>query len=869
MKEQDIPKWPIKLLRQVYSEHFLEEIEGDLIQRFFKDQEKFNHNKARRRFIWSAVRYFRLGIAFRNRKYNTPTQINMITNYFKVAYRVMLRYKAFTTLNVLALSVGLTGALLLFLWIQQEFSYDQFHTDKDRIYKAWNRTTQSGKTEAWSSTPRILAPTLKEEFSSVESTTSVAQWQSKQLFTVGDTRLLKTTGIYTTADFLNIFSFPLIKGNQNTALNEPASIILTESFARQLFGDREAYGETMTLGESGYSFEFKITGIMADLPANTDFNFEYLIPFKFLESIGENDTFWGNNNLSTYVKIKEGADITTVNEAIRDIKKKNYPKDPNAEVFLYPLTKMRLYSRFENGVPAGGRIEVIRMLIILGICLVVIACINFINLSTARAQRRAKEVAVRKVTGAFRYTLILQFLCESLLITFLAAFISIAVALITLPFFNQLIGQQLSLNFDQFNFWLVAISIVFVVGLMAGTYPAIILSAFKPVKILKGAFSMSVNKNFIRNALVIFQFGFAIMLIVSAIVINNQINHVQNRASGYDKNDLIYQPLTGDLGKNYLSYRNDLLNAGIAISVTKTSSPITQRWSSSADIKWEGQKPEENYNFERIYMDDQFSKTAGLTIVQSRDMDLSKYPSDSTAVLLNETAAEIMGFENPIGELIIDNGIEWRVTGVVKDFILTSPHAKIEPMVLLGSKASWALGYVHIKLNKANVIQKQIEQLAELSEKYNPNYPFEFEFVDVEYQQKFSGMKKTQTITTIFSSLAIFIACLGLFGLATFMAEARIKEIGIRKVFGGSVLTITKLLSLSSLKPIFISILLFSPMAWYSMNWWLQTFAYRIDLSVGTFILAALTIILIALITISSQTISAATKNPIKSLRSD
>ncbi|MEM9859856.1 MAG: ABC transporter permease, partial [Bacteroidota bacterium] len=543
MKEKNIPKWPIKLLRQVYSEHFLEEIEGDLIQRFFKDQEKYSHNKARRKFIWSSVRYFRLGILLRNRKYNTPTQINMITNYFKVAYRVMFRYKAFTTLNILALSVGLTGALLLFLWIQQEFSYDQFHADKQRIYKAWNRTTQSGKTAAWSSTPRILAPTLKEEFSSIESTTSVAQWESKQLFTVDNTRLLKTTGIYTTADFLNIFSFPLVKGNQNTALNEPMSIILTQSFAKQLFGDKEAYGETVTLGESGYSFEFQVTGIMEDLPPNTEFKFEYLIPFKFLESIDENDTFWGNNNLSTYVKIKEGVDIDVVNHAIRDIKKRNYAKDPNAEVFLYPLTKMRLYSRFENGVPAGGRIEVIRMLIILGICLVVIACINFINLSTARAQRRAKEVAVRKVTGAFRYTLILQFLCESLLITFVAALISVVVAFISLPFFNQLIDQQLSLNFDQVNFWLVAVSIIIGVGLLAGTYPAIILSAFKPVKILKGTFSMSLNKNFIRNALVVFQFGFAIMLIVSVIVINKQIDHVQNRASGYDKNDLIYQPL--------------------------------------------------------------------------------------------------------------------------------------------------------------------------------------------------------------------------------------------------------------------------------------------------------------------------------------
>jgi putative ABC transport system permease protein len=536
---------------------------------------------------------------------------------------------------------------------------------------------------------------------------------------------------------------------------------------------------------------------------------------------------------------------------------------------LYPLTKMRLYSRFENGIVAGGRIEIVRMLGVLGICLIAIACINFINLSTARAQRRAKEVAVRKVTGAFRHSLIIQFLCESILIAFTAGVISLCATYFVLPAFNNLVQQQLVLQLTSIKFWAIAMGLILVVGCLAGVYPALFLSAFRPARILKGGVIMTAGRNFMRNALVVFQFGFAITLIVSAIVVNRQINYVQNRDSGYDKNNLIYLPLTGDLQKNYLSFKNDLVQSGVALSITKTSAPITERWSNTNGIEWSGKKPEDNVNIERIYMDENFSTTAGLAVIEGRDMDLTAFPSDSTAVILNESAAKLMGFADPVGQVIVDDDRKWNVIGVVKDFILTSPYQKVEPVVLLGSKVTWALNYVHIKMNPDNSVSQNIALLSDLASKYNPDYPFEYYFADLEYQRKFANLETTRTITTLFTSIAIFIACLGLFGLSTFMTEARVKEIGIRKIFGGTVANITGLLSISSLKPILIAIILFSPGAWYGMNWWLTSFAYRVEMNLMVFVWAALSILFIGLLTISTQTISAARANPIKSLRSE
>lgn len=793
----------------------------------------------------------------------------MLSSYFKVALRVMLRNKGYSFINLFSLALGITAFAFLFLWIQNEFSYDQFHVDKERLYKVWNRYDANGKINCWDVTARVLAPTLEEEYTGVENAISYTAWGEQHLFIEGDKRILKTTGSYADDAILTMFSFPLISGDAKTAFKDPMSIAITEKFAQELFGDKEAFGETVTIGEGGESFSLTVTAVLKDLPSNTDFRFEYIIPYKLVEMLSGKEIKWGINSVYTYVKLKPGTDVNQFNDGVKDIVKTHSKNPDTQEVFLYPLTKMRLYSRFENGVQAGGRIEIIRLLGILGICLLAIACINFINLSTARAQRRSKEVAVRKVSGAFRNSLIGQFLCESMLLAFGAGVLSLLAVYMGLPYFSRLIGSQLALEFTNLNFWLGGLALIVVVGLLAGSYPALYVSAFKPVKILKGIGVAASGKSRLRAALVVFQFGIAITLMVSVFVVQRQITYVQNRDAGYEKANLVYQYFTGTLGKNFNAYRNDLLQSGVATSVTKTSTPITDRWSNTSGIEWNGKDPDDKTMFERIYADQHFATTAGLTVVRGRDMDLDKFPTDSTAVVLNEAAAKAMGFADPIGEIVKDNGVEWHVIGIVKDFILTSPFHKVEPVLLFGCNQSWAFSVAHLKLNENNPMQENIRVMEELSKKYNPDYPFEYQFVDAAYARKFANLETTRIITLLASFLTIVIAGMGLLGLSTYMIEVRVKEIGIRKVMGGSVLSITKMLTWSSIKPILIAVLIFGPKAWFVMNWWLSSYPYRISVGVLTIPISALAVIGLAVLITGTQTIRAARSNPVDSLRNE
>jgi len=861
--------WIIRLLRWFCPPHLFEEIEGDLLQRYERDLKKFTTQKSKRRFLWSAIRFFRPGILLRNKLSFHSNFTDMLSNYFKVALRVMLRNKSYSFINLFSLALGITAFAFLFLWIQNEFSYEQFHTDKDRLYKVWNRNDANGKINCWDVTARALAPALEEEYAGVENAISYTAWGEQHLFIEGDKRILKTTGAYADDAILTMFSFPLLKGDAKTAFKDPMSIAITERFAHELFGDEEAFGKTVTIGEAGNSFSLNVTAVLKDLPSNTEFRFEYIIPYKLVEMLSGKEINWGINSVYTYVKLKPGTDVNQFNQGVKDIVKTQSKNPDMQEVFLYPLTKMRLYSQFENGVQAGGRIEIIRLLGILGICLLAIACINFINLSTARAQRRSKEVAVRKVTGAFRNSLIGQFLCESMLLALGAGMLSLAAVYIGLPYFSRLVGSQLSLAFTNLNFWLGGLSLIVLVGLLAGSYPAFYVSAFKPVKILKGIGVAASGKSRMRAALVVFQFGIAITLMVSVFVVQRQIMYVQNRDAGYEKDNLVYQYFTGTLGKNFNAYRNDLLQLGVATSVTKTSTPITDRWSNTSGIEWNGKDPDDKTMFERIYADQHFATTAGLTVVHGRDMDLDKFPTDSTAVVLNEAATKAMGFADPIGEIIKDNGVEWHVIGIVKDFILTSPFHKVEPVLLFGCNQAWAFSVAHIKLNDNNPIQENIRVMAELSKKHNPDYPFEYEFVDAAYARKFANLETIRTITVLANFLTIAIAGLGLLGLSTYMIEVRVKEIGIRKVMGGSVLSITKMLAWSSIKPILIAVLIFGPKAWFVMNWWLSTYPYRISVGMLTIPLAALTVIGLAMLITGTQTIRAAQANPVESLRNE
>jgi len=787
----------------------------------------------------------------------------MLKNYLKIAFRNLLRNKAFSFINILGLAIGMASAILILLWIQNEMSYDQFHEKKDRIYEAWNRANFSGKLQCWNTTPKILSKALSSDIPEVEEATRV-NWPSNYLFSVGDKRLT-VKGNIVDSNFLKVFSFPLIKGDPSTALMDMHSIILTEKLSKKIFGDEDAMGKIIKIDNKD---NFTVTGIAKDLPNNTRFDFEYLLPWSYLRYIGQDDENWDNNSTRNYVLLKPNASFASADSKVRKLKVR-YDKndDPKWEMFLYPISRWRLYSSFKEGVEDGGRIEFVRLFGIIAAFILLIACINFMNLSTARSEKRAKEVGIRKVVGAQKKFLIGQFIGESVLLAFLAGVLAIIIVQLSLPGFNKLTDKQLFIEYGNVNYWLFALGFILLTGILAGSYPAFYMSSFQPVKVLKGVFRASNALVTPRKVLVVLQFTFAIILIISTITVKHQIDYARERQTGYDKNNLIYHFLTGDLEKNYDLVKNDLISSGAAVAVSKTSAPVTQGWSDSWGFEWQGKDPNDKTDFDRYCADEDLVKTVGFQIVKGRDFNLKQFPSDSTGIILNESAVKVMNFTEPIGQIVKDNGIEWHVVGVIKDFILQSPYMPLKPMVIEGGKG-W-FNVMHIKLNAKNTTAQNLQLAENIFKKYNPEYPFEYKFIDEEYAKKFSDEKRTATLTALFAGLTIFISCLGLFGLAAYMAQNRIKEIGVRKVLGASVTSIATLLSKDFLKLVIVSLVIASPVAGYIMYRWLQGYPYRVSLEWWVFAMAGIAAVAIALVTVSFQAIKAATANPVKNLRTE
>ncbi len=786
----------------------------------------------------------------------------MIKNYLKIAFRNLLKNKGFTFINILGLSVGMASAILILLWVQNEVSYDQFHAKKDRIYEAWNKDSFSGKLQCWSTTPKIFARTVEREFPEVEQVARV-NWTSSFLFAVGEKKMTMQGNIVD-SNFLNVFSFPLLKGNPDVVLKDMNSIVLTEKTAKSFFGNEDPMGKVVKINDKD---NFTVTGILKDLPNNTRFKFAYLLPWAYMKKRGEDDINWGNNSTKNYVLLKPNTTLASIAPKLKFVKRRHAEDEKTNEMFLYPISRWRLYSKFTNGVEDGGLIEFIRMFLIIAVFILLIACINFMNLSTARSEKRAKEVGIRKVVGANKASLIGQFLGESILISLIAGVFAMLIVQLSLPGFNNLTDKILSVDYSNIYFWLIFIAFVIFTGVIAGSYPAFYLSAFKPVKVLKGTFIKSNSVVTPRKVLVVLQFTFAIILIICTAIVKEQIEHARNRELGYNKDKLVYHSLTGDLEKNYPLVKNELLNSGVASSVTKSSAPLTQSWSDTWGIQWSGKQPDDKTDFDVVCADEGLVKTAGLQLVQGRDFDLKEFPTDSTGLIINESALKAMSFKQPIGQIVKNNDREWHIVGVIKDFIMESPFYPINPMVIQGSKG-W-FNVMHFKLNGNNQTADNIKKAEAIFKKYNPQYPFEYKFIDEEYATKFKSEQRTGKLAALFAGLTIFISCLGLFGLAAYMAESRIKEIGVRKVLGASVSGIATLLSKDFVGLVLISFLLASPVAWWLMHNWLESYPYHIAIQWWIFAMAAGLSILIALITVSYHAIKAATANPVKSLRSE
>ena len=792
----------------------------------------------------------------------------MFKNYFKIAWRNVARSKSFSLINISGLAIGMATTILIFLWIQNELSFDSSYKKTDRLYQVYNRETDHGKAAAWGSTPDALAPVLKADYPDIEDAVRVSE--SEALLSLQG-KHLKASGIFADAGFISLFDFPVLSGIPSTALNSINNIVITESLAKKLFGNEEATGKIIRLDTSE---NFVVTAVLKDLPGNTKFHFEYILPFSYAEKMyGKNESWTAYNN-KTYVLLRQGADIKEVNAKIKSVAVNHAnTEDKNEQLtqFLYPAKRWHLYDKSENGQMVSGQLERVKLFALIAGFILLIACINFVNLSTARSEKRAKEVGIRKVAGAKRQSLIFQFIIESILLTFVAGCLAIVLVQLFLPAYNNLLQSHFQLPLTDVSFWMYWFVFIVITGILSGCYPAFFLSSFSAAKVLKGAFKQSGKNITPRKVLVVMQFTFAVVLIVSTLVISKQIKYAEDRDTGFEKGELAFSPLEGNSIKNYEPIKQEMLNSGAVVSVTKSLVPISAEWTSNMwGYQWQGStKDDSQISFDAFSSDADFAKTLGTTIISGRDIDIYHYPTDSTAILLNEKAVQTMQLKNPIGQTIRRGDDEvYHVVGIIKDFLIGSPYSSVQPMVVMGPKYGWYRD-IHYKLNAAQPAKANLDKISAIFKKYNPDYPFEYQFVNEAYAEKFKSEETTKTLAFLFAGLTIFISCLGLFGLAAYMAENRIKEIGIRKVLGASVLSITTLLSGDFVKLVIISIIIAMPVAWWAMHNWLQSYAYRTPISASVFILSGILAVVIALLTVSFQAIKAALANPVKSLRTE
>lgn len=793
----------------------------------------------------------------------------MIKNHIKIAWRNLLKNKGNSTINILGLALGMGISLIIGLWISSEVKYDRFYAKTDRIAQVYTLDTFEGKSHTWGGTPAVLGPILKQEHPEIEEVVRTAYIDH---LLHEEEKRFKVSGMASDPEFFKLFDFPFLAGNPESSLTKPDAIVLTESLAKKLFGSTDIIGRALNIDTLT---TLSVQGVVQDIPFNSKFRgTEFFCSWDFLKTAGWtfNDS-WTSYNHQTYALLKEGVSLSSTNKNIANLVKNHSNNEEKASIYLYPANRWHLYNKSENGKMVAGNIVTLRMFALIGLFILLIACINFINLSTAGAEKRAKEIGVRKVVGAPKKTLIQQFLLESFMITLIAGIIALLLTIIGLPVFNNIINSNISISEEPLLFCGFLMTVICIAALGTGLYPAFVLSAFEPIRSLKGNLIAAKGNFKPRKVLVTLQFTISICLGICTIIISQQIRHAQNRDSGYDQNNLVYTALDGDLRKNYEVIRHELIQHGVASSVTKSLGRITHYSSNSWGYSWSNSRPEDgDVTFNITSADIEFTETMGIQLVEGRDIDIYMHPSDSNAVLLNQAAVKRMGLANPIGMVVTAHkGIkyeeDWHVVGVIEDFILQSPYQNIEPLMVQGPAGYF--NYIHIRLNTANSLLSNIAKIQTILKKYNPDYPVDIHFADEAYALKFAQQKRTATLTTLFSSLAIFIACLGLLGLVSFATIQRQKEIGIRKVLGASVTGIAAMLSKDFLKLVILAIVIASPIAWWIMNRWLQDFVYRIDIQWWTFFFAGLLAILIALLTVSTFAIKAARANPVDSLRDE
>ncbi len=790
----------------------------------------------------------------------------MFKNYFVITFRTLFKNGFYSFINITGLAIGITCSILILLWVTDEVSFNKFLPKADRIYQVWASADFDGKKHAWTSVPLPTHEAMKPANAHITHSV-VSDWGGDHLLTMdNDQKRITKRGYYVSDEFLSMFEFPMVKGDPSQVLNDPTAIVISEATAKALFGDDDPINKVVHLDNEK---DVKVSGVFKDVPKNSSFQFDVLIPWKYREVnnpwVKENQTNWGNYSFQVFIELDDPANAQAAENSIRGLLAEHGEKEMKQAFFIYPMLRWRLFSNFENGVETGGLNDYVQMFTVIAVFIIVIACINFMNLATARSERRAREVGIRKSVGSRRAELIAQFIGESTVIAFIAFAIAILAAQLLLPYYNQLVEKSLVIPYTTSTFWIASIGLILLTGLASGSYPAFYLSSFEPVKVLKGKVAVGKGASTPRKVLVTLQFGFSILLIIGTIVIYRQIQLVKNRELGYQQENLISVSYNNEIRKNYKPLKQELLATGVVEAVTRSNSAITEV-NSNNFVGWPGKPEDVRVIFTTITTEYDYTKTMGIKMLEGRDFS-EDFTSDTSAIIVNKAALDIMNLKDPIGTELDLWGKKRKLIGIVDNVLMDDPFLPVKPLFMIYHE-TW-IDNMTVRLKRTDNLSETLATVEKVFAKHAPAYPFEYKFADVEFQKKFTHINLTSKLATLFAGLTIVITGLGLFGLAAFTAEQRTKEIGIRKVLGATVPGLVGLMSKDFSKLVILSFLASAPLAWWLLTMYLQRYTIRTSIEWWVFPLTGFVALAFALSIVSTQALRAAHANPARSLRSE
>ena len=854
------PKWPLQLLRWVIRNNYLEEIEGDMEELFQEYLDQYSARKARRRYAWDTLKLLRPSLLKNVPSLSPIIQTNMLRHNLLITYRNFLRNKSSFLINLLGLSTGLTCVLLIYLWVSDELSVDSFHEQNDRLFQVMERAQHQEGPTVTPYTAGLLSEALSGAFPEVEFAVASRGIQELQTLSVGE-KHIRAVLHYVDSDFFQIFSFAMLAGNPKEILKDPGSMVISEDLAMRLFGSTQSVIGKIV--EFQHEKQYQISGIFRNLPNNSSLQFDFVLPFKEYMSANQLTQNWGYNTTINYLLLAEGANPATFSQKISGLVE-SVTGQTDRSLFLQPFADGYLYGKYENGVQAGGRISYVRLFSLIALFILLIACINFMNLSTARASKKFKEIGVKKVLGASKSSLIKQYLGESILLVSISLCIGLAFTVLLLPLFNSLTAKTLTLTLNT-EILVACLGITLLTGILAGSYPALYLSRFNPLVVLKGKLGRSYSETWARKGLVVLQFSLSIIFLVAVFVIYQQLQYIQNKNLGYNKENIFYLNIEGKLDDNLETFLAEVKKLPGIQDASSIGQEIVGSQNSLTDVNWDGKNPDEVVRFEWRPVNFGMIDMLGIKMADGRTFS-REFGEEDTKIIVNETAIEVMGLQNPLGKSLRLGNLRFEIIGVTEDFHVESLHEGISPLFFV-FRPNWT-HKVMVKAESGSE-REAIERLQSLYESFNPGFSFDYRFVDQDFQAQYISEQKVSTLSRYFAGLAVLISCLGLFGLAAFTAERRLKEIGVRKVLGASAWHITHMLSTDFTRLVLLAIAIALPISYLISQQWLDEFAYKIGLKWWYFAGAAGAALLIAWLTVSYQTFKAARINPAECLRDE